>query len=89
MKVEAITPSLAQRYGLQAGQGLVVTSLSGDGPARQGGVAVGDQLVEVNHQPVRTLADFQRSVHKTGPDGHVLLLLRRQETNFFAAIRVP
>ena len=89
MKVEAITPSLAQRYGLQAGQGLVVTSLSGDSPARQGGVAVGDQLVEVNHQPVRTLADFQRSVHKTGPDGHVLLLLRRQETNFFAAIRVP
>ncbi|MEK6709325.1 MAG: trypsin-like peptidase domain-containing protein, partial [Nitrospinota bacterium] len=89
MKVEAITPSLAQRYGLPEGPGLVVTSLSGDGPARQGGVAVGDQLVEVNHQPVRTLADFQRSVHKTGPDGHVLLLLRRQETNFFAAIRVP
>ncbi|OGL60797.1 MAG: hypothetical protein A3I72_03910 [Candidatus Tectomicrobia bacterium RIFCSPLOWO2_02_FULL_70_19] len=89
MKVELLTPSLAQRFGLKEGPGLVVTALDRGGPAQQGGVAVGDQIVEVNHQPVRTLADFESSVHKTGTEGAVLLLLKRQDTNFFAALRVP
>ncbi|MBI3025468.1 MAG: trypsin-like peptidase domain-containing protein [Candidatus Tectomicrobia bacterium] len=89
MKVEHITPSLAQRFGLKEGQGLVITALHRDGPAQRGGVAVGDQIVEVNHQPVRTLADFQSSVRKTQQEGFVLLLLKRRDTNFFAALRAP
>ena len=89
MKVERITPSLAQRFGLKEGQGLVITALHRDGPAQRGGVAVGDQIVEVNHQPVRTLADFESSIRKTGKEGAILLLIKRQDTNFFAALRVP
>ena len=80
---------MAGRVGLKEVWGLVVTALDRDGPAQQGGVSVGDQIVEVNHQPVRTLADFESSIRKTGKEGAILLLIKRQDTNFFAALRVP
>jgi len=87
MKIEPITPALAQRFGLKENQGIVITAVHRDGPAQMGGVAVGDQIVEVNHRPVRTLDDFRALVGKPGKEGVVLLLLKRKGTNIFAALR--
>jgi serine protease Do len=89
MKVEAITPGLAERFGLTESRGLVITALHRDGPAQMGGVAVGDQIVEVNHQPVNTLTDFRTALQKSEKEGLILLLLKRQGSNIFAAVRVP
>ncbi len=89
MKVEAMTSRLASRFSLRFEKGLVVSSVKRGGPAERGGVHVGDQIKEINHIPVRTHSEFQKEMGRSRSGGSVLFLLRRRETEVFAAVRFP
>ncbi len=89
MRVEPMTPQLAQRFGLENGMGLVVSAVQRDGPAAKGGILPGDEILEVNHAPVRTLPQYEEAVKRAESEGSVLLLLRRRGTHIFAALRLP
>ena len=88
MKIESITPRLAKRFRLKAEEGLIITRVKSGGPAERGGVRAGDLLLEVNHAPVATLPEFRESLKRAKKEGSLLLLLRRRETDIFAAVRV-
>jgi S1-C subfamily serine protease len=83
--VDALTPILADlvKTGRRAGpprpwlgvaadevQGrLVVSRVSADGPADAAGIEVGDIILAVSGEPVRTQADFYRKVWSSGSAG--------------------
>ena len=88
MKVEVLTPHLAQRFGLTYEENkLVVSSILRGGIAELSGIRPGDEIEEVNHKSVKTIEEFQSIVDKSRLEGSVLLLLKRKETNLFAALQ--
>ena len=89
MKVEVLTPHLAQRFELPYEEKtLVVSSILRGGIAELSGIRPGDEIEEVNHIPVKTIEEFQAIIDKSHLDGSVLLLLKRKETNLFAALQI-
>ena len=86
MKVDDITPQMRQQLGIKEKSGVVVVSVEQGGLADTAGIRPGDVIKEVNHKPVRNLAEFNESVG-TGSKGEpVLLLLKRNKQTFFVTL---
>jgi S1-C subfamily serine protease len=78
LTVEPLTPEMASRLGLGANdQGLVVTRVDASGSAAEAGIRQGDVIQEVNRQPVRTMADFNSAIQRSGARPALVLLNRR------------
>jgi Do/DeqQ family serine protease len=83
ISVGPLTPALASRLDLPGGaQGLVVTNVDSAGPAAQVGIREGDLIEEVNRQPVRSAADLQAAIQRTGARPALLLVNRRGDSLF-------
>ena len=78
LTLEPLTPDMATRLGLDASeQGLVVIRIDPSGTAAEAGIRQGDVVQEVNRQPVRTLAEFNAAVQRSGARPALVLLNRR------------
>jgi serine protease Do len=87
IRVEPLTPSVAAQLNLPANiQGLLVTSLDPGGPAAEAGVRQNDVIEEVNRQPVKSAADLQAAIQRSGAKP-ILLLLNRGGNNIFLTVR--
>jgi serine protease Do len=75
----------AQRAGVAAGEGVLVTGVKPDSPAEQAGVQQGDVILQVNRSPVRSVAEAQAQAQKA-QNGPLLLLLKRGDASLFAAL---
>ena len=84
--VQELTPELREQLRLGRAEGLVVTSVEDGGPAARVGIRSGDLIVEVNREPVRTLADFTRIVGQMRAGTNLLLLVRREGTSRFVVV---
>ncbi len=76
--VRAVTPEIADRLELTAGQGVIVQDVKPGSFGDDVGVARGDVILEVNKQSVNSEAEFSRiqSVLKSGQD--VVFLVRQR-----------
>ncbi|HKL26463.1 MAG TPA: DegQ family serine endoprotease [Desulfuromonadales bacterium] len=83
-----LTPELAERYGIEDPQGVLVKGLDPDGPAAGANLRVGDQLLEVNGREVGSVAEFRKAVGEPEEGLVVRLLVKRQQTLFFTTIEV-
>lgn len=78
LSLEPLTPEMASRLGLGANeQGLIVTRVDASGSAGEAGIRQGDVLQEVNRQPVRTVAEFNAAVQRSGARPALVLVNRR------------
>lgn len=78
---EPLTPETASRLGLRRGtEGVLVTQVDPDGASAQAGVQAGDVIEQVNRQAVRTPADVQNALQRSGDGTAVLLVNRGGET---------
>ncbi|WP_447973529.1 Do family serine endopeptidase [Nitrospira sp. Kam-Ns4a] len=84
--VDDLTPALARQLGLSERAGVVVTDVEEGSLAEEAGLAPGDLIVEVNHQPVPDLAAYKRLVEPIKPKDPVLLLANRQGALFYVPI---
>lgn len=86
MKLSDLTPAVRKSLGLRHGGGVAVLGVTPGGLAEAAGIQAGDIIKEVNRQPVRNLADYNRLISGT-PAGHpVLLLLKRGSASFFVTL---
>jgi serine protease Do len=79
LALRPLTPELAQRFGVQSDQGVVVTEVRPDSPAAVAGLAPGDVIREVNRTPVRDLDDVERGLQRGGNDPKTVLLRVERE----------
>jgi Do/DeqQ family serine protease len=78
LTLEPLTPDMASRLGLAAGdQGLLVSRVEPGGAAADAGIRQGDVVQEVNRQPVRTVPEFSAAAQKSGSRPALLLVNRR------------
>jgi serine protease Do len=86
-----VTAKEAERYGLDSGQGAVVTEVDPQGPLGQAGFEVGDIIVEINGQQIDGLEGLISAVntlkagqkiavlaldHRSGNSGYVQVVVR-------------
>jgi len=87
MHVEALTPEIAQSFGLSETSGVVVVEVEAGGPAAEEGIQPGDIILEVDQEPVKDLEQFNRKVQGYKPGDTVLLLIKRQGATLFLTLK--
>src|SRR5712664_310094 len=86
VSVENLDADTAKELGLPAStKGVVVTGVDPSSPKADSGLRKGDVIQEVNHQPVRNVAEFEQAMHKAGKEEALLLVNRGGTTLFIAA----
>lgn len=59
MDVKTATPELAAELGSEFNTGVIVTDVDPNGPAYDKGIREGMIIAEVDHEPIRSLTDFE------------------------------
>jgi serine protease Do len=86
VSVENLDADTLQQLGLPAStKGVVVTGIDPNSPRAESGLQKGDVIQEVNHQPVRNVAEFKQAMRKSGNNEALLLVNRGGNTLFIAA----
>ena len=79
-----MTDELAAHLGFPKGvTGLVVTEMKSGSLAARSGVREGDLLGEVNHMPVRSIADYHKALERIDTGNRANLLFRRSNGQIF------
>jgi serine protease Do len=94
LRVENVTPELRRRLGLEESRGVVVVSVKPASFGDEVQFVQGDIIVEINRQPVNSLADYRRLISQLHQGHHVVFhVLRRGPgagfINVFLAGAVP
>lgn len=87
MTVQEITPEMAAHFGLSEKAGVIVTQVKEGGPADEAGLRTQDILLQINRVKITTMKDYLETISKGGPDGVLLILVKRAETSFFLTLR--
>jgi serine protease Do len=86
VEVQNLTRSLAQRFGYQPGEGVIVTAVTPEGPASNAGIRPGDLIASVNRQPVSSVEQLAAAVRAARKSEQALLLIRRGEASRFVVV---
>lgn len=88
LSLSEITPDLAEQYGIDRENGLVITSINADSEAASKGLMEGDLITEAGQQSVATVEDFRDRVEEASDAGRksILLLVRRGGDPRFVAL---
>jgi serine protease Do len=60
--IQPLTQELAESFGIDRTQGILVAQVSGDSPAEAAGIAQGDVIVSYRGEPVEDTGDFRNRV---------------------------
>ncbi len=76
---QPLTPELAEAYGLEKPEGVLVARVVENTPAEKAGLQEGDVIVEFNGKPVTTVEKFRIMVAETPPGTEVTLKVVRPD----------
>ncbi|MEO7065405.1 MAG: Do family serine endopeptidase [Rhodanobacter sp.] len=88
MAVKNIDGATAKSLGIKAGQGVLISSITGP-VAAQAGLREGDVILMVNQQKVTSVATFKEATSSLKAGDTVLLLVQRGEQSNFVALTLP
>jgi membrane-associated protease RseP (regulator of RpoE activity) len=74
-----LTKQLADYFGITGGKGVLVTSVSEDGPAAKAGLKAGDVITAIDGEPVDSTGDIARVINQK-KDGEVAITIVRNKS---------
>jgi serine protease Do len=74
-----LTKQLADYFGISGGNGVLVTSVSDDGPAAKAGVKAGDVITAIDGETVDSTGDISRIINQK-KEGEVVITLVRNKS---------
>jgi len=78
LRVEELTPDLAHKLGMSKLTGVVVTEVEPASFAEDVDFLRGDVIIEINHAPIATMADYHREIAQLKPNQDVLFKVARR-----------
>lgn len=75
----ALTKQLADYFGIADGRGVLVTSVSEDGPSAKAGIKAGDVITAVDGEPIDSPGDISRVINRK-KEGEVSLTVIRNKS---------
>jgi serine protease Do len=84
--VRPITPDIARQMNRRSTDGVVVTDVEDGTAAAEAGIRPGDVIVEVNRQPVKTLADFDAATRHMKKGERLTVRLERGDVALYVAV---
>jgi serine protease Do len=94
LHVEQLTPDLSSKLGIGKLTGVVVTEVEPASFAEDAGFARGDVIVEINHMPISSIADYRAQMSKLKIGDDVLFKIERRSDSgsgltMFLAGQIP
>src|SRR5579862_4447665 len=87
VSVQTLNSDLRQQLQLPEGiAGVVITDVDSDSPAAAAGLEQGAVIVQVNHKPVNSVAEFNSAVRSGASKDSTLLLVRTQQGTRFVVV---
>jgi serine protease Do len=86
--IEEIDSTTAKQLGLEANTGVLVTAVKPSSPADEAGMRPGDVVLEVNGKPTDNLSAFHAVTAQTSKAEILRLLIRRQDSELYVALKV-
>ena len=88
LSVQSLDDSTRKQLGLKAGQGVVISNVTGS-VAAQSPLQAGDVILMVNQQKIGSVAEFEAATKDVKAGSTVLLLVRRGDQSQFIGLTVP
>ncbi|HVH17255.1 MAG TPA: Do family serine endopeptidase [Myxococcota bacterium] len=86
LRVQDLTPELAEQLGLEGNaNGVVVSAVEPGGPAGEAGLRRGDVIVEVDRHEVQDSGALEKRLEET--DDRALLLVRRGDSQLYVPLK--
>jgi serine protease Do len=85
MRVQDVTPEIANQLGLDDASGVVVTAVQPGSAAEDAGIRRGDVILEVDRYEVKDSAQLQEKLDES--DEGALLLVKRGDATLFVPIK--
>jgi serine protease Do len=76
LSVQDLTPEVAERFGYEVGEGVIVTAAEPGSPAWEAGFQAGHLIEEVNRKPVPTVEAFRAALAESARTRSVLFRVR-------------
>jgi serine protease Do len=89
LKVQPLTPELAQQFGTDDSSGVVITNVTAGSVAARAGLEPGTIIRQVNRKPVDSAEAFNRTIASLAKGETVLLLVEKEGNARFVALRMP
>lgn len=78
VRIQELTPELAESLGAEGRRGVLVTEVGSETPAEKAGLRLGDIVVRVNGRPVEGVEQLKSAVGLTVPGERVMLQIVRK-----------
>lgn len=75
--IQQITPELAKSFNVKPGQGIIVSQVSEDSPAKKAGLRQGDVIIKFRGKPVKEIGRFRNQVALVPPGSREQLVILR------------
>lgn len=90
VRVEQVTPNIAQRYNLEGvSSGVVVVQVESGGPGEEAGIQPGDIIVRANGRTVKTPAELGTATSSARAGDTVALVVIRDKSRVLISVRIP
>ncbi|MBF0274208.1 MAG: PDZ domain-containing protein, partial [Nitrospinae bacterium] len=86
LTVMEVDSNLAQRYGINAGEGVIITDVEPQGKTAEAGIRPGDIILELNQHLVNSLEEYNKAVKSIGNKKSVLLVIKRRGQVMFVPV---
>ena len=75
--IQDLSPDLAETFGLEGVEGVLLSDVMQGGPAARGGLRSGDVIMKVNDKPTRSSAELRNTIALLGPGTKARLSVHR------------
>ncbi|MBN1479735.1 DegQ family serine endoprotease [candidate division KSB1 bacterium] len=91
IEVDALTRENMRQFQVDytGEEGVIIINVERESAAAKEGIRPGDLIKSINKEPVKSVSDFNRVVKDIEPNSVVLFRIKRGDSGYFAAIRVP
>jgi len=86
VSVQTLTPEIRREVQTDATSGVVITDIEPDSQAAAAGLEAGDVIVQVNHKPVNSVAEFNAAVRSGSSRESTLLLVKHGQGTGFIVV---